>query len=83
MAWELPLEQLRKLEDTGKILGILAKSKMIGALASVGLYSCIYSTMVLDLIVIIQVSSRFTRVVTKGTICLKVPICVYYLLSTP
>lgn len=44
VARELPLGLLRKLEDTGKILGILAKSVMIGALGSVGLYSCIYST---------------------------------------
>lgn len=42
MACELPL--LRKLEDPGKILGILAKSVMVGCLGSVGLYSCIYST---------------------------------------
>lgn len=44
VARELPLELLRKLEDTGKILGILAKSVIIGALGSVGLYSCVYST---------------------------------------
>lgn len=41
---ELPLDLLRKLEDTDKILGILAKSVMVGSLGSVGLYSCIYST---------------------------------------
>lgn len=44
VARELPLGLLRKLEDTGEILGILAKSVMIGALGPVGLYSCIYST---------------------------------------
>lgn len=35
----------RELEDIGKILGVSVKSKMIWALASVGLCSCIYSTM--------------------------------------
>lgn len=44
VACELPLELLRKLEGTGKIFGILAKSVMVDALGSVGLYSCIYST---------------------------------------
>lgn len=27
MAWELPLEQLRKLDDTGKIFGHISKVK--------------------------------------------------------
>lgn len=44
VACELPLELLRKLEDAGKILGILAKPVMVRAFGSVGLYCCIYST---------------------------------------
>lgn len=59
VACELPLELLRKLEDTGKIWGILAKSVIAGALGSVGLYSCIYSTVdwiILSLFRIIEVA---------------------------
>lgn len=78
VACELALELLRRLEDTGKTLGILAKSVMVGALGSVGLCSCIYRAVGWIILSLFR-----SAVVYSGSISLKVLICLYCLLSAP